>query len=230
MKGYLPCREEDAIQLAAVLDKISDCDDDSGFSATTIATQYIPKLLQYKHDADTWASLVQGAVVAMEIKGSKPDRDDLVQIYCDAVRQLPLYGCAVFRVQHIGQWALPIEIDLVVGKRGVQLSDPVSKDNFRFLPFTVLLKWEVTTAPGAISQLAITTLQPIGSSDSSMLLLQSAQAADIALLLHEYNSVVKENAECVRAHTDHLNDSDPKLLCFKEGDVLRVLEKLDQKW
>lgn len=195
--------------------------------------QYIPKPLHHKHNALAWNSLVQGAVVTMEMQlgSSVVDPSELMSSYYDAVQQLPLYGYTIFRVQHVGQWALPIELDVAVGRKGIQLIDPVSKDKLRWLPFTLLLHWEVATNTNAAPRLSITTLQPAGSLDDPVLVLQSVHAEDISLLLLEYNNILKENTTRVRAFADQLSDeSNPQLLSFKVGTILNILGKDGQNW
>lgn len=105
------------------------------FSSTSLAMdqvvdRYIPARVFYKHSVEEWYNLIVADAKQIEEESGKLSRSMIVayvvdiffvtyclsnilrfcRVYCAAVRQLPLYGSAVFRVQHVGQWALPAEL------------------------------------------------------------------------------------------------------------------------
>jgi hypothetical protein len=173
----------------------------------------------FQHTEEEWKALIQQAARSLDVDSA--GREDLVQMYCEAAQQLPLYGSAVFRAQHVGQWTLPPEVDVTINKSTMQILDPVSKDLLNTLPYANLLHWEAHNL-----NLSIKTNHQV---EDPVLKLQSPNAEDMAIILTEYGAIQLEAATALLASVGHTS-SDPNLLNFNKGDVITVVEKLSGNW
>lgn len=183
--------------------------------------RYIPKRLVFKHTTDEWYELIQNDANVIEAEfGKKPPRSAVIAIYCAAVRQLPLFGSAVSRVKYAGQWALPSEIDIAVDKTGLQLLDPISKDNIKSLPFIHLLRWY-----GTANGLYVVTAPRYSREDNSTLLLQTSQAAQIVIVMDMYFAVLLDQTNEFQAILEY-KAADSQYISFKRGEVLKVNNKV----
>lgn len=196
-----------------------------------VVDRFIPKRIGHKHTVDDWFNLIQTSAQQIEQESGKLSRSTVVAVYCAAARQLPLYGSAVFRVQHIGQWALPSElgtillfvssadltfmVDIAVNAEGVQLLDPISKDKMKSLPFTHILRWFATTNGLSI----VTGPRYAREETGNTLVLHTSQATQIGLILSLYFEHLLETINEVQALQDY-TAKEAGQLSFKKGDIL----------
>lgn len=215
-KGLLPCREEDALKLASLLYFL-----DASLTPEQAVDRFIPKRLVFKHTTEEWYDLIQTDAKVIEAEfGKRPPRSAVIAIYCAAVRQLPLYGSSVFRVQHAGQWALPSELDIAVDRTGLQLLDPISKDSIKSLPFSHMLRWY-----GTANGLYIITTPRRSKEDNTTLLLQTSQATQVVIIMNMYFSVMLDKDNEFQAITEY-TAQDSQYISFKRGEILTVNSKV----
>uniref|UniRef100_H3D8C8 Myosin VIIBa n=1 Tax=Tetraodon nigroviridis TaxID=99883 RepID=H3D8C8_TETNG len=138
LRGYHACSREEMIHIAALLFRIKVNNDRSQFAT-------IPKMLKELVPPDQLKTLSENEwkklIVATYNKQGKMTIEEAKAAFLKAVYRWPTFGCAFFEVKQTSEPSFPDIVLIAIGKLGLTISHPKTKEVLATHPFNRIANW-----------------------------------------------------------------------------------------